>query len=460
MKLKKVISVALAACMAFSLMACGGGSKSSSAGSNTEGTKATKEAADTTAKEDDQTAASADSADNGSGEVIKIGWLAPLTGTAAENGKQVTQAAKMIVDLINEEHADVDMLLAADAGLANLNGAKIQLVEADTKGDTTVATSEAKRLISEEGCVALTGQLTSGMSKAISVITEQYEIPLVTAGSAVTLTDGSEDYEWLFRYNLTDATYIDDSYKLMDQAKEAGTSIETVAFLSEDSEFGANIVTVEVEKAEEYGYNVVENMTYAANSTSLSSEVLKLKEANPDVLMVAGYATDVILLVNTMRDQDWSPKMLIGQRGGFVTDDFFTALGDRTEYIYSTGGWAPDLSKACIQSLQEIYPTYSNGIEFNEGMSKDCANVLMIAACLNQAGTTEASALKEALKNPDVDYSKIFMPWESITMDEYNQNVDATGVVMQVQDGKYVTVYPSGVANAEAIYEVPNWSER
>ena len=78
-------------------------------------------------------------------EVIKIGWLAPLTGTAAENGQQVTWAAEMIVDLINEEHADVNMLLAADAGLPNLDGAKIELVEADTKGDTTVATSEARR---------------------------------------------------------------------------------------------------------------------------------------------------------------------------------------------------------------------------------------------------------------------------------------------------------------------------
>ena len=69
-------------------------------------------------------------------------------------------------------------------------------------------------------------------------------------------------------------------------------------------------------------------------------------------------------------------------------------------------------------------------------------------------------ALKEALQNPDVDFSKIFMPWESITMDEHNQNVDATGVIMQVQDGEYVTVYPAAVANKEPIYEAPAWSER
>ncbi len=393
-------------------------------------------------------------------DVIKIGWLAPLTGTAAENGQQVTWAAEMIVDLINEEHADVNMLLAADAGLPNLDGAKIELVEADTKGDTTVATSEARRLISEEGCVALTGQLTSGMSKAISVITEQYEVPLVTAGSAVTLTDGSEDYEWLFRYNLTDNTYIDDSFKLMGEANEAGTEIKTVAFLSEDSEFGANIVTVEEALADEYGYEVVENMTYAANSTSLSSEVIKLKEANPDCLMVAGYATDVILLINTMSDQDWFPKMLIGQRGGFVTADFFSALGEKTEYIFSTGGWAEDIQKDCIQSLEEIYPEYSKGIAFNEGMSKDCADVLLIASCINQAGSTDPEALAEALKAPDADCTQIFMPWTAIEMNEYNQNTAATGVIMQVQGGSYKTVYPEEVKTVDAVFEAPTWSAR
>ena len=393
-------------------------------------------------------------------DVIKIGWLAPLTGTAAENGQQVTWAAEMIVDLINEEHADVNMLLAADAGLPNLDGAKIELVEADTKGDTTVATSEARRLISEEGCVALTGQLTSGMSKAISVITEPYEVPLVTAGSAVTLTDGSEDYEWLFRYNLTDNTYIDDSFKLMGEANEAGTEIKTVAFLSEDSEFGANIVTVEEALADEYGYEVVENMTYAANSTSLSSEVIKLKEANPDCLMVAGYATDVILLINTMSDQDWFPKMLIGQRGGFVTADFFSALGDKTEYIFSTGGWAEDIQKDCIQSLEEIYPEYSKGIAFNEGMSKDCADVLLIASCINQAGSTDPEALAEALKAPDADCTQIFMPWTAIEMNEYNQNTAATGVIMQVQGGSYKTVYPEEVKTVDAVFEAPTWSAR
>ena len=152
--------------------------------------------------------------------------------------------------------------------------------------------------------------------------------------------------------------------------------------------------------------------------------------------------------------------MLIGQRGGFVTADFFAALEGDTEYIYSTGGWAPDIEKDSIQSLQELYPSYSNGIPFNEGMSKDCASLLLIAACVNQAGSTESDKLARALEFPEVDCSQIFMPWEKITMDQYNQNVDATGVVMQVQDGEYVTVYPKNSRNATAVYNSPSWTVR
>ena len=161
-----------------------------------------------------------------------------------------------------------------------------------------------------------------------------------------------------------------------------------------------------------------------------------------------------------MSDQDWFPKMLIGQRGGFVTADFFSALGDKTEYIFSTGGWAADIQKDCIQSLQELYPDYSKGIAFNEGMSKDCADVLLIAYCINQAGSTDSAALAEALKAPDADCAQIFMPWTSIEMNENNQNTAATGVVMQVQGGEYKTVYPEDVKTVDAIFEAPTWSER
>lgn len=395
-------------------------------------------------------------------KVIKIGFLTPLTGQNATYGNQVLQAAKMITDLVNEPNPDIHMALAKDAGLPNLNGAKIELVVADHKGDPAIAVAEAKRLITEAGVVAMTGQFTSAMTKAVAVVTEQYQIPLLTAGSAVTLTDGSTPLEWLFRFGLNDSTYIKDTFEFMDMLnQERNAGIKTVALLSEDTEFGANIVAQELIFAEKLGFNVVENITYPASSTNLTSEALKIKAANPDVLIMASYASDAILFMKTLKEQDYLPKLIIGQRGGFVQTDFFDALGKDTEYLLSSGGWSADLNTDVTRELVKLYPEkYSNGVPLTEGHCKDMTNVLFLALAINQAGTTDAVKLREALRTLKVDMNTLILPGDGIEIDQHGQNLLATGVVLQVIDGKYHTVYPSQFKAIEAVFPMPAWKDR
>jgi len=68
MKLKKLLSLVLAMVMVFSLVACGGTEEPAA----TETPAATEEAA-------------AEEAPAAEAEANKIGWLAPLSGTGAEN---------------------------------------------------------------------------------------------------------------------------------------------------------------------------------------------------------------------------------------------------------------------------------------------------------------------------------------------------------------------------------------
>ena len=74
MKFKKVLSLALAAVMAFSMTACGGktDAPASDGGSKSEGT-----------------------------EVFKIGGIGPITGGAAQYGLGVMNGAQIAVDEIN-----------------------------------------------------------------------------------------------------------------------------------------------------------------------------------------------------------------------------------------------------------------------------------------------------------------------------------------------------------------------
>jgi len=79
---------------------------------------------------------------------------------------------------------------------------------------------------------------------------------------------------------------------------------------------------------------------------------------------------------------------------------------------------------------------------------------------INQAGTTEANALKKALMNLKLDMSKWMMPWAGVTMDARGQNTQSSGVIMQMLGGKYKTVYPAKAQAAEPVFAMPAWNKR
>lgn len=450
---KKVLAAVLSASMVLSLTACGG-----SETGTTTGAAAGNTAASTTAGG----AAGTSAASEGEAEVIKIGFLTPLSGNNATYGSQCKAAGQMIADVINEAHPEMAMALAKEAGIPALNGAKIELVFADSKGDPTTATSEAKRLITEEGIVALTGQYTSAITKAVAVVTENYEIPLLTAGSSPSLTDPETGLEWYFRFGPNDTYYIRDSFEFIKELNEKESAgLKTVALVSEDTEFGANIMIEEERLAAEYGFEVVENITYSSSATNVSSEVMKIKAADPDVIMMSSYASDAILYLKTFKEQNYVPRMLLGQRGGFVQTDFLDTMGKDTEYIFTTGGWSTDIDNETSKQLIELYKQYTpDGAELSEGHCKDMINVLLIALAINQAGTTEAEALRAALRNLDVDTSTLPIPWNAITIDEYGQNTSANAFVLQMLDGKYQTVYPADYAAINPVLPMPAWDAR
>ncbi|MBS6397654.1 MAG: ABC transporter substrate-binding protein [Clostridiales bacterium] len=448
---RKLLALTLAAAMTFSLAACG----SSETASEAPASEKTETAAEEKTEETEAPEAEA-------GETIKIGFLTPMSGANATYGLQVKAAGEMIADVINEEHPDMAVALAKDAGLPNLNGAKIELVFADSKQDPTTATSEAKRLITEEGIVALTGQFTSAVTKAVAVVTETYGIPLLTAASSPSLTSEETALEWYFRTGPNDDTYIEDAFKFLKELNETkGTDLKTVALVSEDTEFGANIRLSEQTFAAEYGFEIVEDISYSASATNVSSEVLRIKTANPDVIFMSSYSSDAILYLKTFKEQNYVPKMLLGQRGGFVQTDFLDTMAGDTEFIYTTAGWSSDLDVEASKQLIELYKEYTpDGAELSEGHCKDMTSLLLAAIAINQAGSTDPEAIRDAIRNLEVDTTTLPIPWNGYKMNEYGQNTEANSFIVQMRDGKYQTVYPAANAAIDPVVPMPAWDAR
>src|SRR5690606_27142996 len=122
----------------------------------------------------------------GSGEVIKIASLHPLSGAAAADGQQMDNGAKLAAEAIN-----------AAGGIKSLGGAKIEIVSADSQGKPEVGQSEAQRVI-QDGAVGIVGAYQSAVSANIATVAERNKVPFVidvsSAGSIL-----SQGYKYTFR---------------------------------------------------------------------------------------------------------------------------------------------------------------------------------------------------------------------------------------------------------------------
>src|SRR5262249_24509278 len=97
----------------------------------------------------------------------KIGGIYSLTGHAASAGNSAKDAVDLGAEIVNGMHPELKGSgLAGADGLPNLNGAKIELINADHQGNPQVGQSQTLRVIQQEKVAALLGAYHSSVAVA------------------------------------------------------------------------------------------------------------------------------------------------------------------------------------------------------------------------------------------------------------------------------------------------------
>jgi len=227
--------------------------------------------------------------------IIKIGVISPLTGNLGATGQDIKTAVDYLAELINGKY-DIDFPLMKEEGIPGLGGAKIELIWGDSRGDPTQGMAEAERLITQEKVVAMIGAYNSAVAKTASVVTERYKIPYVCSDvTSPALTE--RGFEYFFRVIPHDGMQTYNAWVAMnDINKKENGSIKTAAIMWENTEWGSSVGVICRKAAEEFGIKIVEDIGYSAKATDLTSEIMRVKNANPDAVLMASYLTDAILL--------------------------------------------------------------------------------------------------------------------------------------------------------------------
>lgn len=381
-------------------------------------------------------------------KVVKIGGIYPLSGPYAPMGIGDKQAISLAFDEIN-----------ANGGIKSLGGAKIEIIFADSEGDPKVAMTAAERLIVKENVVAMLGSVLSSNTATVAPVCEKYKVPLVNEGSSsITLTQNG--WKYFFRPTPHDGLFCESMFEFISElAKKSGEKINTVGLMYENTLFGKTAADVWKETAPKYNIEIVADISYPAESIDLSSEILNLKKASPDVLFLASYTQDSILITKTMQSLDFNPKAVVGRNGGQIVPSYVEALGPLANYVFADAMWSPDIKKPLAQKVNSEYFTkYEQNMDGHNSRAHTAAMVLYFA--LEQAGSIDREKIRETLANIYVPAEDIIMTWDGVKFDETGQNTLGSACMVQIQDQKFRTVFPYNIASADPIFPTPEWSKR
>lgn len=388
---------------------------------------------------------------SGGGETLKIGAIYPFTGGAALLGDESFRGSELAVKLRNQK-----------GGVAG--GKKIELVKADAP-DANAAQSQANRLISQDNIQLIIGSYSSAISMAASEVAERNGVIYWELGA---ISDPITDrgYKYVFRTNPTSSQFAQSEIGFIKEVVPAklGKNLSDlkIALVHEDSLYGTTVAGFIEKYVKEEKMNVVTNQAYNMNSVDLSSVILNLKKAQPDVVIAVSYLNDAILLTRQSKELGFDVPVFIGSGGGHTMTDFQKALGADANGILDADFPQYEINKSFTPGLDEFVKLYKEtyGTEPRSGHSvTNFMGMNVLLNIIDQVGSLDPDKIQAAAKSYKLEPGKSETGW-GVEFNDNGQNKLGKAYVTQWIDGKLVTVWPKEAAVQEPKLPLQKWSER
>ncbi|GAB4260621.1 MAG: ABC transporter substrate-binding protein [Deferrisomatales bacterium] len=393
--------------------------------------------------------------------VVKVGVIYPFSGPKAATGKDLKAGVELARDLVNEVF-DLDLPLARQKGLFDGAG-RLEIVFRDSRSDPAAARREVKELATSEGVAAILGAYSSTATAAASETAEVLQVPFVNAASTSPVLTG-RGLKWFFRTTPDDEIFAENFFAFLFEmeARRAASVPRRIALVYENRLWGTGVAQAERRLAEKYGYEVVADVPYDAGDRSFDAE-LEVVAAQPDcVLMQASYVRDAVGFMRGYKARGIRPAAILAMDGGFISPEFLETLGPDGEYVFSREVWAKDLAehKPIVGQVNRLFRERF-GKDMTGNSARAFTGMLVLADAIHRAGGDGRRRIREALRATEWGADQVVMPWGGVAFHpRTGQNTRGRGIIVQVLEGRYVTVWPEDLAAREPVWPMPSWALR
>jgi branched-chain amino acid transport system substrate-binding protein len=347
---------------------------------------------------------------------IKIGLSVPLTGAFAENGKQMTAAAKLFI----EQNG------------TTIAGRQIELIIRDDGGVPDQARRLAQELVVNDKVAVLAGYNPTPNALAVAPIATEAKVPVIVMGSSASITTERSPY-----FVRSFSTQPQIAVPMAQWAAKNG--IKRVVTMVTDYAPGLETEKAFTEEFKAGGGEIVEALRVPLQNPDFAPYLQRARDARPDALFVwvPGGIAGPLLRQYVERGLNASGIRLIGT--GDITDDaVLNQMGDPMIGIVTSLQYSAAHPSAMNKAFVEGFRRVSGGLRPDHvAVSVYDGLHLIYAALKKSGGNANGDTLIAAMKG---------MSWESprgpMTIDPETRDVVQNVYIRRVErvDGELFNI--------------------
>ncbi|MFA6221818.1 MAG: amino acid ABC transporter substrate-binding protein [Desulfomonilaceae bacterium] len=379
-------------------------------------------------------------------KVWKIGVAVSLTGVFGKDGSLVKDAYTLWQETVN--------------AAGGINGSPVEIIFYDDKSDPATTAKLTEQLIVSDKVDLLLGGFGSSQLFAASPVAEKNQYPLISGGAS-----SNKLFERGFKYYFSTLGKATEEVRgCVDIFSAVSPKPKTAAIIGADILF----TSLACEGFKKYcGQNGIEVVHYELFPMALqdyNSLLTKVKNKNPDILLVGSHLLVAMKTIKAMKEIDFSPKAVAFSYGPTVPKFVEDLKGD-ANYVIAASEWTGNMPYSGkvfgkASNFKELYfkrfnrfPDYVEAAAAGGAVAQQTVlQELKLTPPLNKENRVK---IMEALHKDTFEtfYGKIHFGADGA-------NEAHPPVAVQIQNGKLENVFPLDYAEAKIQYPFKPWKER
>ena len=318
-----------------------------------------------------------------SGEPIKLGFNGDLSASpSAQSGRAAVVGIQAAIEDLDKK--------------GGVLGRKLSLVIRDDLSQPPKSIQNMSDLIDGEKVAAVFGPTNSGNALAWKQIPNQKRIPVMGCiGSATDITKpmSANADNYMFRIGSVDRFQV---VAVMAYAKK-NPATKTIGFLTETTGYGQGGLRDLQEVAKVQGFTPAANERFGVNDTDMTSQLIKLKDAGVDTVLLWAQGTPIGQVMRSMDKINYFPVVLKSWAADNLS--FINAAGPA---LAEKPIFLRTVSEARTPHQQQFFDRIRPKIDADSAFSfavHAYDATMLLGMAIAQAGSTDGRAVRAALED-------------------------------------------------------------